>query len=250
VVSTQSCNGYDAIGKARRITDGVFSISQKMMRVHAFLVDDGKDLTLIDSLYDKDGARILGAIQQLGRQPTDLKNIVITHAHRAHVGGTAALKKVCGAKVWIHEWEGDILAGDRKAQTCSFIPQPPLGIYHFQLAMALGFGRHPPCEADSFLREGDRIGPLQVIHIPGHSPGHMAFYWEQRAVVFVGDALATWPEFNLGWLGVNLNNKQNRLSLLKIDDLRADVIAVGHGAPAMGGQVDQLRSMIRNKGMR
>ena len=138
------------------------------------------------------------------------------------------------------------LAGNREAQRVSPWPKPPLRIYHIQLGLAFGFGKHPPCEVDGFLKEGHRIGPLQVIHTPGHSPGHMGFYWPESRALFAGDAIATWPALSLGWPGLDLNRKQHRQSLLKIDDLRADVICVGHGEPAMGDQIDFLRKLVRS----
>ena len=245
-MSLQSTDGYDLTGKARRIAEGAHCISQsKGGRVHAFLLDDGKGLTLIDTLFDTDGARVVNAIGQIGRSVTDLRNIVVTHAHRSHLGGLAALKKLSGAKVWAHGWESDIIAGNRKAQGISVVPQWPLRVYYLQLGLALGFGAHPPCEVDAFLREGDKVGPLEVMYTPGHSPGHLGFYWKERSLLVAGDALATWPDLSLGWPAFNLNPKQHRQSLLKIDDLRADVIAVGHGEPATGDQVDKLRRLIR-----
>lgn len=239
--------GYDSSGKARKIAEGAYCISQrKGGRVHAFLLDDGNELTLIDSLYDTDGQRIVNAIAQIGRKVSDLKNIVITHAHRSHLGGVAALQKLSGAKVWAHEWEADIIAGQREAQRVSLKPQWPLQVYYLQAGLALGFGKHPPCEPDKFVREGDRVGPLQIMHTPGHSPGHLGFYWAERRVLFAGDALATWPDLSLGWPAFNVNRTQHRNSLLKIDDLRADVIAVGHGEPATGDSIDRLRTLIRS----
>jgi hydroxyacylglutathione hydrolase len=240
-------DGYEPSGRARQIADGVYSLSQrKGGRVHAFLLDHGDGLTLIDTLYDTDGARIVQAIQQLGRQISQLRNIVITHAHRSHLGGLAKLKQLSGAKVWAHEWESDIIAGNRKAQAISLIPQWPLRVYYLQLGLALGIGKHPGCEVDAFVREGDGIGPLQVIHAPGHSPGHLAFYWKERAALFAGDAIATWPDLSLGWPAFNLNATQHRQSLRKLDDVRADVVAVGHGEPVAGDQVEQLRRLIRS----
>jgi glyoxylase-like metal-dependent hydrolase (beta-lactamase superfamily II) len=201
---------------------------------------------LIDTLFDTDGARIVQAIQQIGRKISDLRNIVITHAHRSHLGGLAALKKLSGAKVWAHEWESDIIAGNRKAQAISVIPQWPLRVYYLQLGLALGFGSHPPCEVDAFVKEGDRVGPLQIMYTPGHSPGHLGFYWKERSTLFAGDALATWPDLSLGWPAFNLNKQQHRKSLLKIDDLAADIVAVGHGEPATGDQLEILRRLIRS----
>jgi glyoxylase-like metal-dependent hydrolase (beta-lactamase superfamily II) len=246
-MTSHSADGYDPSGQPRQLAEGVYSLGQrKGGRVHAYLLDDGQGLTLIDTLYDTDGARVVEAITQIGRKPSDLKNIVITHGHRSHLGGLAALKKLSGAKVWAHEWEADIIAGNRKAQAVSVVPRWPLRVYGLQLGLALGFGAHPPCEVDAFVKEGDHIGPLEVLHTPGHSPGHLAFRWSSRAALFAGDALATWPELSLGWPGFNLNKKQHRHSLLKIDDAGANVIAVGHGEPAVGDQVDILRRLIRS----
>lgn len=238
--------GYSQSGKPRKIAEGIWSLSQKKGgRVHAFLLDDGEGLTLIDALFEHDGARVLDAIKDIGRQVGDLKHIIATHAHRSHIGGLAALQKLSGGKVWSHEWEADIIAGQREAQRVSPWPKAPLRVYYIQLGLALGVDGHKPCEVDGFMREGDRIGPLQVIHLPGHSPGHMGFYWKERSAIFAGDALATWPYLSLGWDGLTTNVKQHRQSLHKMDDLRADIICVGHGEPAQGEKVERLRKMVR-----
>ena len=239
--------GYSQSGKPRRLAEGLYVLSQKKGgRVHAFLLDDGEGLTLIDSLFDNDAAGVLSAIREIGRKPSDLKHLIATHAHRSHIGGLAALQKLSGAKVWAHEWEADIIAGEREAQRVSPWPKAPLRVYYIQLGLALGVDGHLPCDVDGFLREGDRIGPIEVIHMPGHSPGHMGFYWKERNAVFAGDALATWPYLSLGWDGLTTNIKQHRQSLHKMDDLRADIICVGHGEPAEGDNVDKLRRMVRS----
>jgi glyoxylase-like metal-dependent hydrolase (beta-lactamase superfamily II) len=229
-----------------QVGDGLFSLGQKKGgRVHAFLVDDGTSLTLIDTLYDTDASFIIKVIQQMGHGVRDLRNIVITHAHRSHLGGLAALKALSNAMVWAHEWESDIIAGDRKAQAISPIPRPPFRVYKLQLGLALGLGAHPPCEVDKFLKDGDSVGPLTVLHAPGHSPGHLALFWKERRTLFAGDAIATWPDLSLGWPAFNLNTRRHHHSLQKLNDIGADIIAVGHGEPATGDQVARLQTMIR-----
>jgi len=230
-----------------KVTDSIFCLSQKKGgRVHAYLVDVDNGLTLIDTLFDTDGAFIVDCIRGIGRNIGDLRNIVITHGHRSHLGGLAALKRLTGAKVWAHEWEADIIRGDRKAQAISLIPQWPLRVYHLQLGLALGLGPHPPCDVDAFLKDGDHVGPLQVLHAPGHSPGHLALYWRESKTLFAGDAIATWPALSLGWPAFNLNKHQHRRTLSALDDLGAEIIAVGHGDPARGDQVARLRTLIRS----
>src|SRR5688572_32610018 len=70
----------------------LFPYTTLFRSVHAFLLDDGDGLTLIDTLYDDDGSVVLAEIAQMGRTPADLKQIILTHAHKSHVGGLADRK--------------------------------------------------------------------------------------------------------------------------------------------------------------
>lgn len=216
------------------IAPGVHSLQQaRGGQVHAFLLDGDDGLTLIDTLYDTDGRRVLDEIARIGRTVADLRHIVLTHGHRSHLGGLAALKRASGATVYAHEREADIIAGERKAQPVTFRPMRPirtyLPVYHLQYGAALGFGKHPPCPVDRTLQEGDRVGPVQVIHTPGHSPGHLALWWPERQVLFAGDAIATYPVLAPGWPAFTLNARQQRESLGTMAALNAAVVAVGHG---------------------
>jgi len=215
-----------------RVAEGVYSIGQrKGGRVHAYLFEQNSELTLVDALFDADAERILDCIRSIGRTPGDLKYIALTHAHRSHLGGLARLKRVTGALVCAHEWEADIIAGERLAQSVSLRPKGPLSTYPMRIGLALGRPRHVPCPVDRLLLDGDQVGPLQVVHIPGHTPGHLAFRWERRGVLAVGDAVATWPRIDAGWPGFNLNEGQYRASLKRLAQIEAEVIAVGHGEP-------------------
>ena len=101
----------------RELVPGVHSLGgTKGGRVRAFLVESAGELTLVDTLFPGEGGEVLAAIRWLGKSPRDLKRIVLTHAHRSHLGGVAALKRETGAQVLSHAWEADVIAGERKAQ--------------------------------------------------------------------------------------------------------------------------------------
>jgi glyoxylase-like metal-dependent hydrolase (beta-lactamase superfamily II) len=102
---------------------------------------------------------------------------------------------------------------------------------------------------DQDLKEEYAVGPVRVIHTPGHSPGHLAFYWPERRVLFAGDAIATHPIFAPGWPAFTLNPVQHRASLERMAKLDVDVLAIGHGDPITEGAAERLRSLVgRDKG--
>ena len=212
--------------------------------VRAFLIEDGTDLTLIDTLYDEDAHDVLAEIHRLGRSASDLKRIVITHAHRSHLGGLAALKQWSGATVLSHQWEADIISGDRKAQPVTILPRLPLRAWFpFQVGLALGRGQHPACPIDETVKEEDEVGPLQVLHIPGHTPGHLGFYSPERGVLIAGDAIATWPRFEDGWPAFTLNPIEHRASIGRMAALAPKVVGVGHGDPITRNAAERVHRL-------
>jgi glyoxylase-like metal-dependent hydrolase (beta-lactamase superfamily II) len=230
-----------------RIAPGIHSMgTDKGGHVHAFLLDDGQGLTLIDTSYDDDGNVVFAEIAQMGRTPADVKNIILTHAHKSHLGGLAALQKASGATVSSHEWEMDIIAGRRKATRVSAIPRRPFAVLHLQLGLALGLGDHVPCEVNRKLKAGDRVGPLEVVETPGHTPGSLSFWWPEKRALFVGDVIATWPEFAPGWPGLTLDNPQNLRSAQQLTDFsNAEILGVGHGEPITSDAAARVRDVAR-----
>jgi glyoxylase-like metal-dependent hydrolase (beta-lactamase superfamily II) len=199
---------------------------------------------LIDTLYPEDAGEVLAGIHRLGRSGTDLKRIVITHAHRSHLGGLAALKQWCGATVYSHEWEADIISGNREAQRVTILPRLPLRAWMpFQVGLALGRGKHPPCPVDETLKEEDEIGGLQVLHIPGHTPGHLGFYSSEKGVLISGDAIATWPRFEDGWPAFTLDAERHKVSIARMASLEPKVVGVGHGDPITSNAAERVHEL-------
>lgn len=212
-------------------------------RVSAFLIEDGGELSLVDTLFESDARLVLEAIRGLGRSVTDLKRIALTHGHRSHLGGLAALKQASGATVYAHAWEADIISGDRRAQPVTILPKQSLKLIPFQLGLRFNRPKHVPCPVDEALEDDDAFGPLQVLHAPGHSPGHVAFYWPERSVLIAGDAIATWPSLCAGWTAFNLNPKQHAASVRRMAALDARIVGVGHGEPITEDAADRVHAL-------
>lgn len=232
-------------GLLRELLPGVHALGgSKGGHVRAFLLEEAGELTLVDTLFEGDARLVLAAIRALGRKPGDLKRIAITHAHRSHLGGVAKLKRETGATVLAHEWEADIVAGDRLAQSVGLKPTRPYRTWPFQLGLFLGRPRHKPCPVDEALRDGDAVGPLSVLHAAGHSPGHLAFHWPERALLVAGDAIATWPRFEDGWPAFNLNLEQQRESLRRFAALEPAIVGVGHGDPITEQAAERVHGLV------
>ncbi len=226
------------------VAPGVHALGgRKGGHVRAFLLECG-ELTLVDTLFEDDARGVLAALRELGRSPRDLARIVLTHAHRSHLGGVAALKRATGATVLAHEWEADIVAGERRAQPVTLRPMQSLRLIPFQLGLALGRPKHVACPVDDAIANDDAVGPLQVLHAPGHSPGHLAFFWPERGVLLAGDAIATWPELCPGWKAFTLNEEQHADSLRRMAALDARVVGVGHGDAITQGAADAVRRLL------
>lgn len=228
----------------KELGPGIYSLGHgKGGHVHAFLLEAGGELSLVDTLFEGDARLVLDALQRLGRSPRDIKRIAITHGHRSHLGGLAALKRASGATVYAHRWEADIVAGERRAQAVSIVPHQSIKLIPFQLGLWLDRPRHTPCPVDELLGEGDSLGPLQVMHSPGHSPGHLTFWWPERRFLIAGDGVATWPNLCAGWRVFNLNHVQHKATLARLASFEASTVGVGHGDPLTEDAADRVHEL-------
>ena len=145
-------------------------VKLKKLAVFAYIIKDEPTNTcaLVDPAFETD--RILGEARAGGCKVTHLIN---THCHSDHSAGNAAIVKATGAKLLIHE-----LDGDRLGKTLNKV-----------FSKVLGGGKSP--RPDILLKGGDIIeigdSRLTVIHTPGHSPGGICLYGEGH--IITGDTL-------------------------------------------------------------
>lgn len=179
---------------------------------------------------------IFDYIRNLGRRPSELSHILITHADIDHAGKAARLQSETGAAVHA----GMATAGYLdKAQSPKHLPRP----LQF-LADHLFRFRPVPAETIDIFEDGDELpilGGLQVIATPGHTPDHHSFYSPSLGILFAGDALRTSRDrVRIGPRLLTADRRAAARSALRLLELSPAVIAGGHGRPLFSHTSDEL----------
>jgi len=133
--------------------------------------DETKKAAVVDPGGDID--RILAAVAQAG---VAVDKILLTHGHIDHAGATAELKRRLGVPV----------IGPQREEKF-WIDQLP------QQGAMFGFPRAEAFTPDRWLEEGETVEvgkvQLEVLHCPGHTPGHIVFFDHVSRLAVVGDVL-------------------------------------------------------------
>lgn len=145
--------------------------------INVYLVREDDGFTVIDTAMEKCAPAIVEGARQLG---APIVRILPTHAHTDHVGGLDALHAlVPQAEFIMPERDARFLSGDMKLDAGE--PQDKLR------------GGWVLCKTTPtrLLREGERVGSLEMIATPGHTPGHASFIDIRDRTLIAGDALQT-----------------------------------------------------------
>ncbi|QEH39096.1 Metallo-beta-lactamase L1 precursor [Aquisphaera giovannonii] len=218
--------------EAKQVVPGVWQLP--ITFVNAFLLDTGDGLALIDTGIAGAAPRILEAMRGIGRQPGDLRHILVTHCHADHAGSLADMKRLTGAPATMHPIDA---AMTRRGQAMRPLTQAP-GLINALVCRFL-VGSAPttvePAEVEHEAGDGATLpGGIRAIHVPGHCAGQLAFLWPERGgVLFAADAAAN--AFGLSLSPMYEDIGEGRRSLAKLSALDFEVACFGHGKPILSG---------------
>jgi glyoxylase-like metal-dependent hydrolase (beta-lactamase superfamily II) len=207
---------------AREIVEGVSLITGvPPYAINCYVVGD----VLVDAMTRADAKRILKELR--GRR---IGAHVATHAHPDHVGATHRVATTLDVPVWCHAADRAAVEDTKEIER----RQPDALINRVFAKVMLGPG-HP---VERELAEGDDVAGFTVLHVPGHSAGHIALFRERDKVLVLGDVLNNQHPL-LGFpRGLRLpldvftpDPAQNRASAKRLGELGAEVVLFGHGPP-------------------
>ena len=190
--------------------------------VNAFLVREDDGFTLVDTTLPRGAGELIATARSAG---AEIKRIALTHGHGDHVGSLDALKQQLGesVEVLMPELDARIHAGENVVD--GKLP-----------------GQWPKLATtpDVRLTGGERIGSLEVIPTPGHTPGHVSFLDTRDQTVIAGDVftsiggLAVSNHFYLRFPLAAMATWDKGKDLESAHKLRAlapSMLVVGHGGP-------------------
>ncbi|MBV9683379.1 MAG: MBL fold metallo-hydrolase [Solirubrobacterales bacterium] len=190
--------------------------------VNAFLVREDDGFTLVDTTLPRGAGELIAAARDAG---AEIKRIALTHGHGDHVGSLDALRQQLGqsVEVLMPDLDARIHAGEKVVDGKLPGQRPKLAT-----------------TPDVRLTGGERIGSLEVIPTPGHTPGHVSLLDTRDQTVIVGDVftsiggLAVSNHFNLRFPLAAIATWDKTKDLESAQRLRAlgpSMLVVGHGGP-------------------
>lgn len=209
--------------------------------VNAFIVDHG-DLTLVDSGHKGSWKKISAYLKKIGKTPSQIKNILITHVHSDHTGGLAEVKKATGAKVFMNEVDADLI---NKGQAWRNVEISP-GVVHkivFRLFIKNGPRTVTPVETDQHIDNGNVLPfgkGFEVITAPGHCKGQVVFlYQDFGGLLFAADTCGNMFGLDIAPFYEDINQGYKDLQNLSL--LEFNHAAFGHGKPLRNSASEKFR---------
>ena len=178
------------------------------------IFDDSKEAVIIDpgnyEAYENESIS-----KFIDENKLQLKKIILTHCHLDHCLGNKYLNQKYGAELLIPFDERDLYKNVEN------------------IATLFGFANYSHLDENKYLKEKDKIEfgniKLDVLFLPGHSPGHLAFYCKKENICFSGDVLfynsIGRTDLPGGDHNALINSIKNKLFLLNPDT----IIYSGHG---------------------
>jgi glyoxylase-like metal-dependent hydrolase (beta-lactamase superfamily II) len=223
-----------------QVTDGVYAVRGAL--VNWYLLEDGRDLTLVDAGYPGDADDVAASVALTGHRVEDVRAVLVTHAHADHLGAVARLHAAHGTPAYADPVEVRHARREHLEQVT--VPEVLAHSWRPRVAAwALRALRHGgtrdvraahvlPFPAGGAL---DLPGGPVPVPTPGHTSGHTAFSLPRAGVVLTGDALVTGhptsarrgPQLLPGFFSAD--PEQAVAALDGLARLDADVVLPGHG---------------------
>jgi glyoxylase-like metal-dependent hydrolase (beta-lactamase superfamily II) len=230
---------------ATQLAPGVWRIPLLGDFVNGFMLrDDDGQVTLIDMGVAKSGSKVMAALEAIGSGPSDVTRLMLTHAHADHAGGAAYVAQQTGREFGIHAEDAAYAATGKNP------PRDP----RFRLGRLMtrtdkGFDAVPVGETFTDGQVIPFAGGIEVVHTPGHSPGHAAYLHRESGVLITGDSI-----FNVLGLRWSIKSfctdfRMSQQTAVRLAELDYTTAAFTHGAHLNDRPREHIRRFLTDKNM-
>ena len=203
--------------------------------VNCYLIKTKKDFFLVDSGFSNQRSNIEGVLNSAGVQLGNLRLILLTHGDFDHTGNCAFFRDKYQSKIAMHKADlGMVEQGDlfysRKSRNIIIRVLVKLMLPLFRMNLR----KKDHFTPDIYLEEGDYLSEYgfsaQVVHIPGHSKGSIAFL-TSKGELFIGDLLENHKKKGPVKGPLIDDSVEFSTSIDKLKSLPVDTVYPGHGEP-------------------
>lgn len=160
-----------------KIADSVYFLVSRSMDSNMTFIKSGNHHVLVDAGTGMNYHALDKDLQTLGSSLSQLTDVVLTHSHIDHIGGTIPIVEAASPKIHLHKAEADPINNGNLGQTLA---------YTFGIDL-------PPLKIEGILEEGTVLEfgdiKMQVVHTPGHSLGSICLDILDTGILITGDTL-------------------------------------------------------------
>ena len=210
-----------------KITNTVFQVDDVMGGPSIILGDNY--VSLIDTGVPNNEEKIFSLIESLGRKPSDLKHILITHSDGDHIGSLHALVQATGARVYAQADEAEVIQGKRKSRGGQMVSEP--------------------VQVSQVVKDGDVLpihGGIKVIETFGHTTGHIVYLLLNENLLLAGDCLNNMNGLEGSMPQYTANMQQAKDTVKKLATLTPESIVFGHGPPILSNAAQKLKALAES----